>query len=139
MFAPGLVATWARSLKLIVLSAVVLTSLCVAADNAGELPDTRARQVPRPLSPAGTSTVLPALQPSSEKGGYSDERIRLLNLLLAVPMKFDELTAEVATLQVLEGRFNRRYGPNSVASRSVRDRLELLWSAWRSGRGVIDR
>ena len=135
MFAPGLITNWARNAMLIALSAAALPSVCAAAGQGLAGSEVRSEHVSVPLRPSENNSVREALRPAPRR--YSNERIRLLNLLLAVPLKFDQLTAEVSTLQVLEDRFNRRYGPNSVASRSVRDRLELLWAAMKSGRGPV--
>lgn len=81
-----------------------------------------------------TGRTIPAAVPQPSIGRFSDERIRLLNRVLTLPSSPGQFEAEFSSLQVLHLRFNRRYGANSVASRSVRDRLEQLRVAWRSGR-----
>lgn len=57
---------------------------------------------------------------------YSDQHIQVLNQRKAVPKRADALQAEIDRLQVQQRRFNRQYGADSVAARSVRHRLFQL-------------
>lgn len=66
---------------------------------------------------------------SVQKSGsprYSERRIRMLNETIPIPDDGPVLLQEMERLTLQQRRFERRYGPESVAARSVRFRLRDL-------------
>lgn len=66
---------------------------------------------------------------SAQKSGasrYSERRIRMLNETIPIPDDGPVLLHEMERLTLQQRRFERRYGPESVAARSVRLRLRDL-------------
>lgn len=57
---------------------------------------------------------------------YSERRIRMLNETMPIPEAGPALLEEIERLSLQQRRFERRYGPESVAARSVRLRLRDL-------------
>lgn len=57
---------------------------------------------------------------------YSEHTIRMLNELIPMPDTGPEMLQEMESLSLQQRRFERRYGPESVAARSVRFRLRDL-------------
>lgn len=94
---------------------------CATADVASQRPG------PGQESSADHGERLSADFGPSKKLRYSDRRIRMLNDMAPMPENGGELLQEIDRLSVQQQRFDRRYGPDSVASRSVRDRLRDLY------------
>lgn len=67
-----------------------------------------------------------AVRETSGTPRYSDRRIRLLNETMSMPDADAALLDEIERLSVQQRRFEHRYGPESVAARSVRLRLRDL-------------
>lgn len=96
------------------------TRACAAgvdkANDCNAPPNTRA-------SAADVDSDFRRNSPSPDGRRFSDHRIALLNDLMPTPRSGPELLREIEAHAIQQRRFERRYGPDSVAARSVRDRL----------------
>lgn len=109
-----------------------------------ELADSRAADTDREMDAGGEDC--PRAESAVSDGHYSDRRIRMLNDMTPVPETRAQLLQEIERLSVQRHRFERRYGPESVAARSVRERLRDLNHQVESGlqyagqgeRGTVD-
>lgn len=73
---------------------------------------------------------------ASEKSStlrYPERRIRMLNETMPMPDTCAALLEEIERLSVQQRRFERRYGPESVAARSVRLRMRDLHDRMSTG------
>lgn len=96
-----------------------------------ELADSRAADTDREMD-AGSEDC-PRAESTVSDGHYSDRRIRMLNDMTPVPETRAQLLQEIERLSLQRRRFERRYGPESVAARSVRERLRDLNQQVESG------
>lgn len=75
---------------------------------------------------ADQSQSLAASATKSGARSYSEKSIQMLNDMIPVPDTEPVLLREIERLSMQQRRFERRYGPESVAARSVRLRLHDL-------------